>query len=154
MSPLRALPRCQPTEGTDENLLSEPTSVSADRWHFVIPLRPSACLLRDVSWLLVAFVPGLLMLATFGLDRLEAGLDDDAVSAVDVNAVLEQAKADCAKPALRPDDVATYELLDDGPASWYSGRTGADSPPALPTRVFVYQESNPEFRPTRQANPV
>ncbi|MBP2455773.1 hypothetical protein [Mycolicibacterium lutetiense] len=28
-----------------------------------------------MSWLLVALIPGLLMLAAFGLERLEAGLD-------------------------------------------------------------------------------
>ena len=28
------------------SVLTEPTSIGADRWHFVIPLRPSACLLQ------------------------------------------------------------------------------------------------------------
>ncbi|MET0995563.1 MAG: hypothetical protein ABWY20_16420, partial [Mycobacterium sp.] len=37
-----------------------------------------------MSWLLVAFIPGLLMLATFGLERLETGLNRDTVSATDV----------------------------------------------------------------------
>jgi hypothetical protein len=44
-----------------------------------------------VSWLLVAFIPGLLMLATFGLERLEAGLENDTVTASDVAEFLEQA---------------------------------------------------------------
>jgi hypothetical protein len=44
--------------------------------------------------LLVAFIPGLLMLATFGLERLESGLDRDTVSATDVAEFLEQAQAD------------------------------------------------------------
>ena len=107
------------------SLLTEPISVSADRWHFVIPLRPSACLLHLVSWLLVAFIPGLLMLATFGLDRLEAGLEGDTVSPADVTAFLEQAKADCAKPAARTSEVQTYELLDDGDDRDYSKRPPA-----------------------------
>ncbi|MGV0802403.1 hypothetical protein ABQF26_35860, partial [Mycolicibacterium elephantis] len=34
-----------------------------------------------MSWLLVGLIPGLLMLATLGLDRLEAGLDRGTVSA-------------------------------------------------------------------------
>jgi hypothetical protein len=45
-----------------------------------------------VSWLLVAFIPGLLMLATFGLERLEAGLEKDTVTARDVEEFLEQAE--------------------------------------------------------------
>jgi len=45
-----------------------------------------------VSWLLVAFIPGLLMLATFGLERLEAGLEKDTVTASDVAEFLEQAE--------------------------------------------------------------
>ena len=39
-----------------------------DRWQLVIALRPSAGLLLRVSWLL-ACIPGLLMLSTFGLER-------------------------------------------------------------------------------------
>jgi hypothetical protein len=46
-----------------------------------------------VSWLLVALIPGLLMLATFGLERLEAGLEKDTVTASDVAEFLEQAEA-------------------------------------------------------------
>jgi hypothetical protein len=45
-----------------------------------------------VSWLLVALIPGLLMLATFGLGRLEAGLVKDTVTARDVAEFLEQAE--------------------------------------------------------------
>jgi hypothetical protein len=96
--------------------------------------------------LLVAFIPGLLMLATFGLDRLEAGLDDDTVSPADVNAFLEQAKADCAKPAAgTPGVVVTYRLLDDVHTEW---------PRPLPTAVFGHHGANPEFQPTRHAHRV
>ena len=45
-----------------------------------------------MSWLIVAFTPGLLMLATFGLARLEAGLGKDTVSATDVAKFLKQAE--------------------------------------------------------------
>jgi hypothetical protein len=47
-----------------------------------------------VSWLLAAFIPALLMLATFGLQRLESSLDADTVSASDVAEFLDQAEAD------------------------------------------------------------
>jgi hypothetical protein len=94
------------------------------------------------------------MLATFGLDRLEAGLDDDTVSPADVNAFLEQAKADCAKPAARTGEVETYELLDDGYDYVYRDRAVAESARGLPTRAFIHHESNPEFQPTRHAHRV
>jgi hypothetical protein len=42
--------------------------------------------------LLVAFIPGLLMLATFGLGRLEAGLVENTVTASDVAEFLAQAE--------------------------------------------------------------
>jgi len=42
--------------------------------------------------LLVAFIPGLLMLATFGLGRLEAGLVENTVTARDVAEFLDQAE--------------------------------------------------------------
>jgi hypothetical protein len=45
-----------------------------------------------VSWLLVAFIPGLLMLATFGLERLEAGLENDTLTATDVSDFLKHAE--------------------------------------------------------------
>jgi hypothetical protein len=42
--------------------------------------------------LLVAFIPGLLMLATFGLQRLESGLEKNTVTARDVADFLDQAE--------------------------------------------------------------
>lgn len=107
------------------------------------------------------------MLATFGLDRLEAGLVDDAVSPADVAAALEQARADCAKPpAPRADgiDGAHHGVGDDGDDLDYddfepfSGRfteyAMSDSASALPTRIYVHHRTNPEFRPTRHADRV
>jgi hypothetical protein len=101
--------------------------------------------------LLIAFIPGLLMLATFGLDRLEAGLEGDAVSPADVNAFLEQAKADCAKPAAKPSEVQTYELLDEAYEDGYGQRAVTASAQGLPTRVYIHRGSNTEFQPTRHA---
>ena len=61
-------------------------------------LRPSTCLLLPVSWLFVALIPGLLMLATFGLERLESTLNRGSVAAADVAEFLAQA---------RPGDMGT-----------------------------------------------
>jgi hypothetical protein len=119
----------------------------------VIPLRPSACLLRDVSWLLVAFIPGLLMLATFGLDRLEAGLDEGTVSQTDVAEILEQAKADSAR--------TPFGIHDTGPLNtlplrepWREECPLAEPTVGLPTRVYVHHRPNPQFQQTRQADRV
>src|ERR1700754_648288 len=46
-----------------------------------------------VSWLLVACVPGLLMLGTLGLGRLERELSTDTITAKDVAEFLEHAEA-------------------------------------------------------------
>ena len=87
------------------------------------------------------------MLATFGLGRLEAGLDGAVVSPEDVAAVLEQAKADCAKPAARCSDEHAYEIPDAG----YREYLFAEPAQGLPTRVLIPHDANPEFRPTRHA---
>src|SRR5689334_14751426 len=79
---------------TDASVLTTSDSGTADRWHFVIPMRPAPCLLLRVSWLLVAFIPGLLMLATIGLGRLESALGSGPVSPSDVAEFLQQADAD------------------------------------------------------------
>jgi hypothetical protein len=89
------------------------------------------------------------MLATFGLDRLEAGLDSDTVSADDVAAVLEQAKADCAKTPIR----ANHEAPDDFdlPLDTYLATKPVTG---LPARIYIHHGGNPEFRPTRQPDRV
>jgi hypothetical protein len=107
--------------------------------------------------LLAALIPGLLMLATFGLQRLESSLNDDTVSASDVAEFLKQAE---------PDDVNTlaregmgraldglYQRL--GERDWpLDGGTGARDNASLPTRSYLHHGSNPEFQPTRHANRV
>jgi hypothetical protein len=102
-----------------------------------------------VSWLLVEFIPGLLMLATFGLDRLEAGLDTGTISADDVAAVLEQAKADCAKTPI----LAELEPADDFDPR-FDAYLATKPVEGLPARIYVHHGSNPEFRPTRQPDRV
>jgi hypothetical protein len=126
-----------------------------------------------VSWLLVAFTPGLLMLATFGLERLEAGLEKDTVTATDVAEFLKQAE---------PIDVRTLaregmpEALDclhrrmaraTGEAPYLPNR---DEPPTDPLLVAAiapgvnqpdssrqrheHSPSNRQFAPRQHANRV
>jgi hypothetical protein len=110
-----------------------------------------------VSWLLVVFIPGLLILATFGLDRLEAGLDDNTISAEDIDAVLEQAKADCAKLEPRRANTQVYEDADEARDVFvfaYEEHALAEPARVLPVRAFVRHTPNPEFLPTREAHRV
>lgn len=125
-----------------------------------------------MSWLLVALIPGLLMLATFGLDRVESSLRRDAISATDVAEFRNQAEADDVDELARDgmnsalhgqqrrlhgQDCAIVELVDHVPA--------AD----LPThrdfrdRDFhdpdfhngdLHDRANPKFQQTRHPNPV
>lgn len=80
-----------------------------------------------MSWLLVAFVPGLLMLATFGLDRLEAGLRVDTEPAAPADHLLDRVPAP--RPAMQHTAV-------------------------LPTRIHASAGLNPQFPATRQPNRV
>jgi len=103
--------------------------------------------------LLVAFIPGLLMLATFGLDRLEAGLDDGTVSSKDVTAMLEHAEADSVRKPVAIHDATspdTLPLRETRPHKYAK----PEPEPCLPTRVYVHHRANPQFQATRQADRV
>ena len=88
-----------------------------------------------MSWLFVGLIPGLLMLATLGLERLESTLHRGYVDAADVAEFLAQAE---------PRDMRT--LARDG------------MPEALDClrrrRVSVHAMANPQFRQTRHADSV
>lgn len=91
------------------------------------------------------------MLATFGLERLEAALTRDSVSAADVAEILHKAGA----PDPRLTDAAprrTPELPTREPIVEPFPIGTEDT--LLPTRVYVHHGSNPQFRPTRHANRV
>lgn len=100
-----------------------------------------------MSWLLVDFIPWLLMLATFGLGHLEAGLDGATVSCEDVAAVLEKARADCAKPPALGVDQQSDDTFETG----YDEYLIAETTQGLPTRLLIHHRANPEFQPTRHA---
>jgi hypothetical protein len=107
--------------------------------------------------LLVALIPGLLMLATFGLERLETGLNRDTVSATDVAEFLEQAEpADVG--ALARDGMShaldrLHQRLHER-ESMTNGRIAGGDSPGLPTRLYVHHGVNPEFQRTPHANRV
>lgn len=110
-----------------------------------------------MSWLLVGLIPGLLMAATLGLQRLEAGLHRDTVSATDVAHFFEQAE---------PLDVDT--LARDGMSraldglrhrqhvahAFTSGSAAHFRDADLPVRPNPQHAMNPEFQQTRHADRV
>ncbi|MEZ0051364.1 hypothetical protein ABIA30_002362 [Mycobacterium sp. MAA66] len=133
-----------------------------------------------MSWLLVVCIPGLLMLATFGLSRLEARLDatSETMSAADVavmlKKMLEKTKAACAASTTPSNslphraaprepqralpqrdtalDMSNYVLPCSAP-EW--DRTfEASSEPELPGPAYARGRGNPQFRQTRHANRV
>jgi hypothetical protein len=100
--------------------------------------------------LLVACIPVLLMLATFGLERLESALTRDCVSTSDVDEFLQQAAP---REARRP-------VRDSGPMPRRERAEPAGTLPTrmvetgLPTRVYTAHLPNPQFQATRHANRV
>jgi hypothetical protein len=107
--------------------------------------------------LLVALIPGLLMMATFALERLETGLSRDTVSASDVATFLDQAEADdvntLARDGMSRALDGQHQRLN-GQGSKRNGKTPAPDGERLPTRVLVHSAANPEFQRTRQPNRV
>ena len=110
-----------------------------------------------MSWLLVAFIPVLLMLATFGLERLESGLTRDTVSATDVAEFLAQAKAadvdTLARDGMSEAIVGQQRRRHDREATVETLPTRL-APTGLHTRLHLTHRPNPQFQPTRHANPV
>jgi len=126
-----------------------------------------------VSWLLVAFIPGLLMLATFGLARLEAGLEKDTVTAGDVAEFLQQATPIDMRTLARhgmPEaldslyrrmdrlgDESRYRLDDADPVTdplLTAAFISAAGHPGLPRRWHNHSQANRQFGPPRHANRV
>jgi hypothetical protein len=122
-----------------------------------------------VSWLLVACVPGLLMLATLGLGRLERELSADTVSATDVDEFLEHAEAvdvhTLAREGMpqaldylhRRQARQQAELPAGGPrldALFFAADLGNRGESRLPTRIHAHTRINPQFGATRDVNRV
>jgi hypothetical protein len=101
--------------------------------------------------LLAASVPGLLMLATFGLQRLESRI---CVGETRDGAELTE------QPRIRPPKPPAPRADPDFPSfsSLRAAFEALDGEPRLPTRLSpstrVSADGNPQFQPTRHANRV
>lgn len=131
------------------------------------------CLLFGVSWLLVAGVPALLMLAALGLGWLESELAPGARAAADVDESLERAggvdmhtlASEGMPEALEYLHRRELAQLAEAPANQRSGGPRHAAPSfavsfvdrdemTLPTRIHAHSHVNPQFRAPRHANPV
>jgi hypothetical protein len=127
-----------------------------------------------VSWLLVALIPGLLMLAALGLGRLESELARESVTTAEVDEFLEHAQAVDVRTLAREGITEALEYLHRRqaqqlaaapPPRALTGRHSAESmfaidlaDPAtgrlLPTRIPAHSGANPQFDGTRHVNRV
>ena len=110
-----------------------------------------------MSWLLVSLIPGLLMAATLGLQRLEASLHPDTVSATDVAKFFEQAKPSDVNTLARDGMSRALDSLRqrqqiEHPIS--TGSSAAHRTTGLPARRYPQHGVNPEFQPSRHADRV
>ncbi len=123
-----------------------------------------------VSWLLVAGVPALLMLAALGLGRLESELIHDRMAVVDVDELLESAGGVDMRTLASEGMPEALEYLHRREAQQLSapalnGRDGGPRHAApsfavgfidrdeltLPTRIHGHPHVNPQFRAPRHA---
>ncbi|MCV7090852.1 hypothetical protein [Mycobacterium interjectum] len=122
-----------------------------------------------VSWLLVACVPGLLMLVALGLGRLESDLAHDTVTTNDVDDFLDHAEAVDVHTLAREGMPEALEYLhrrqalrlaespSAGPrhaAPEFAIAFGGRDEPGLPTRVGAHSHVNPQFGGARHVNRV
>jgi hypothetical protein len=83
-----------------------------------------------VLWLLVAFVPALLMLAAHGLSRLEAELVGETVSARDVANFVEHARAAEVRTLARAGMPEALDDMNRRRTEWIAGESAiAFGPP-------------------------
>jgi hypothetical protein len=107
--------------------------------------------------LLVALIPGLLMLATFGLERVEAGLSRQTISAADVAQFLDQAEASDVDALVRDGlDTAIHDQhRRRGEREVATAATARSTAlPGLPTVPSFPPRVNTGFQQTRHPNPV
>jgi hypothetical protein len=126
-----------------------------------------------VSWLLVACIPGLLMLTTLGLGRLERDFAHATVTATDVAEFLEHADAADVQKLARDGMPEALDCLhrrqaqrfhhsaQPGPPAgthrvmpFFAADIGDHGEGGLPTRMHTHSRVNPQFNDARHVNPV
>jgi hypothetical protein len=103
-----------------------------------------------MSCLLAACIPALLMLSTFGLQRLESVLHGNRPSAAEIIARFDHSAKAAHETATARETVRRSGL---GARIEPVYRLLADEP-GLPTLPFATAPPNPQFRPAGHVNPV
>ena len=111
-----------------------------------------------MSWLFVAFIPGLLMLATLGLERLESRLNSDTLMATDIAEFLQQAQPGDVRTLARegmPEALDCFHRrrLERIEPSMEAVMEAANNGGSL-ARTHAYNRPNPLFQPPRHPDPV
>ncbi|MHA0289412.1 hypothetical protein ACXYX3_23585 [Mycobacterium sp. C3-094] len=109
-----------------------------------------------MSWLLVALIPGLLMLATFGLEKVEAGLRQQTISAAEVADFLSQAEASDVDALVRDglDTAISDQNRRRVEREVAAAPVHAAAVSGLPMTASLPRRVNNGFQQTRHANPV
>jgi hypothetical protein len=126
-----------------------------------------------VSWLLVACVPGLLMLVTLGLGRLETEIAHNTVTTTDVDEFLENAEAVDVHMLARegmPEALdylhrrQALQLTQSPSPEAHVGKHRAETifargfenagEAGWPSQIHAHSGVNPQFRGTRHVNRV
>ena len=100
-----------------------------------------------MTWLLAVCVPGLMMLSTFGLQRLESGLQSERTPA-------EEAVAEYLRQAEEARKQAPPRPVPQAPRAVEAHHLLHADEPGLPTHPFAHARANPQFHRTRYVNPV
>ncbi|MBV8929853.1 MAG: hypothetical protein JO152_12080 [Mycobacteriaceae bacterium] len=112
-----------------------------------------------MSWLFAAFIPVLLMVVTFALERLEARLDRDALMASDVAEFLEQAEPGDVRALARaglPEAMDRFRRrrMERIEPSMEAVIEAANNNGVHYARTHALARANPQFQPTRHPDSV
>lgn len=107
-----------------------------------------------VSWLLVACVPGLLMLVALGLGRLEAELADGTVTTTDVDDFLEHADAVDVHTLAREGMPEALDYLHRRQALRLADAPAGGPRHAAPVSTGAHSHVDPQFSGARHVNRV
>ncbi len=104
-----------------------------------------------MSCLLAACVPGLLMVSTYGLQRIESIIHSECPSAAEIVSRIERAARTAHERAIANGISTPAPTRVARPAQ---PRRLLAEEPGLPTRIYVRAQANPQFQPSEYANSV
>ena len=110
-----------------------------------------------MSCLFAACVPGLLMVSTYGMHRLESIIHSERPSTAEIVARIEHAARTAHEKALATGLSTSLANANLAAKAMAPARTLLDEEPGLPTRpnrIYLRAQPNPQFQPSGYANSV